>query len=156
MDLPVPTHLQKYLTPVGNKNSEYEVKGKIHCACGNESFKIFESNDRQIIKLLCRQCGREILLFDAGKHGWEGFVCNDDFLDRTLPFEKYICSKCGEASFGVTVHILSQGKEDFSEECDDDSFSPEDWVNAFEWITVSLLCSECKFSEKEWLDFETM
>ena len=45
---------------------------------------------------------------------------------------------------------LSEGKftfegEDFVDEClsDDDSFSFEDWVDAFEWISVSLTCEKC-------------
>ncbi len=34
MELPIPTHIQKYLMPVGEHNSEYEVTGQMYCDCG--------------------------------------------------------------------------------------------------------------------------
>ncbi len=158
MNLPIPTHLQLFLTPVGNKNSEFEVTGTIHCSCGCEKFEVWESNGRCFVKLICKKCGKEILLFDSGKHGWEGFVCHDDFLDRAEELQKFICPKCNEDVFGITVRISSQGKQDFIDECvsNDDSFSADDWVNGFDWITISLSCLKCDFEEKGWLDLETM
>ena len=38
----------------------------------------------------------------------------------------------------------------------DDSFSVEDWVDAFEWISISLICENCGEVSEEWLDTETM
>ena len=157
MDLPIPTHLQPFFSLVGDENNEYEVTGTVHCSCGYEEFEVWESNDCQIVKLKCKKCGKEIVVLDTGKHGWEGFVCNDDFLDRTLPFNKYVCDKCKEDSFKVTINITSLGKEDFISECvsNDDSFSEEDWVNGFEWIKISLSCDNCSY-EDDWVDLETM
>lgn len=156
--LPIPTHLQSILFPVGENNSEYEVTGIIRCHCGCERFEISESNGGQILKTVCKACKKEFVLFDGGKHGWDGFVCGDDFLDRETPFEQVCCRKCGENDFGITLHIASQGKESFAEEClaYDASFSSEDWVNAFEWISVSLSCASCGHSVKNWIDLETM
>ncbi|MDE7423430.1 MAG: hypothetical protein K2N51_07020 [Lachnospiraceae bacterium] len=158
MDLPIPTHLQQYFIPIGDKNSEYEVTGTIQCSCGSEKFQIWESDECHIIKGVCNQCGQEILLFDAGKHGWNGFVCNDDFVDRTLPFRRYNCPKCNRDIYSITIYISSQGKEDFLEECvsNDNSFSIDDWIDGFEWIEISLSCGECDFIEKDWVSFETM
>ena len=97
-------------------------------------------------------------MFDSGKHGWDGFVCKEDYLDRTLPFTVYTCKKCGSDSFEVTAVISSKGKQDFIDECvsGGDTFAPEDWVNGFGWINISLCCCSCRHSEKGWLDFETM
>ena len=72
MDFPIPTHLKSYLTLIGDNNNEYEITGSIHCSCGCEEFEVWESNDRQIVRLKCRQCGEEIVIFDSGKHGWNG------------------------------------------------------------------------------------
>lgn len=157
-DLPIPTHLKSLLLPIGNNNSEFEVTGIIKCHCGSENFEISESNEKQLLKIVCKNCKKEFILFDSGKHGWNGFICGDDFLDREMPLEQVCCSKCGENTFGLIVHISSQGKKDFSEEClaNDDSFSLKDWVDAFEWITVSVSCIKCNHSENNWLDFETM
>lgn len=157
-DLPIPTHLRKYMSPTGEENNEYQVTGLIQCVCGQEVFEVYESNDRQLVKLRCKTCGEEILLLDAGKHGWNGFVCKDDFLDRSQLLEKYGCQHCEEDAFRVAVRISSQGKQDFLEECiaHDDSFKAEDWVDAFEWITVSLTCEACGEAEEDWMDLEVM
>lgn len=158
MDLPIPTHLQPFLTLIGEENNEYEVTGTIHCSCGNEQFEVWESNKRHIVKLICKQCGKEIIVLDSDKHGWNGFVCQDDFLDRTLPYEKCDCLKCGHDAFHVEACISSQGKQDFLDECVlyDDSFSLNDWVDGFEWIGISISCANCSFEEKDWVNLETM
>lgn len=158
MDYPIPKHLQSFLTLIGKENSEYEVTGLIHCSCNCEQFEVWESNDRNIVKLICKQCGKEIILLDSGKHGWDGFVCKIDSLNRTLPFTKFYCPNCGQDVFKVLVWISSQGKQDFLDECvaNDDSFSLDDWVDGFEWITISISCTSCPFEEKDWVDLETM
>lgn len=157
-DLPIPKHLQEYLTPIGNNNSEYEVTGTINCSCGTDEFEVWESNQRRIIKLVCRHCGKELLLFDESKHGWNGYVCHENFLNHTLPLCKYACPDCHNDVFHVTVEITSQGKQDFLEECIafDDSFSPDDWVDGFESISVSLSCKMCQMPHDNWGVFETM
>ena len=100
----------------------------------------------------------EIVLFDAGKHGWDGYVCKDDFLDRNEPLVNYICEDCGKQVFQVKLKISSQGKQDFIDECvnNDDSFSEEEWVDAFEWININLVCDSCDSTVDGWLDLETM
>ncbi len=157
-NFPIPTHMWSYLVLTGEENNEFEVTGTIRCTCGQEYFEVYESNDRHLVKLRCKVCGQEIVLLDAGKHGWNGFVCKDDFLDRSLPFEKYGCPSCGEDVFRVGVHISSQGKQDFLEECVayDATFKAEDWVDAFEWITIALTCEACGETEEDWVDLETM
>ena len=157
-ELPVPTHLKNNFIPIGTDNTEYKVTGRIFCNCGNTSFEVWESNDREIDKLICSNCGKDMLLFDSGKHGWNGFVCKMDFLDRTKLFNKYSCGKCSCDHFEVTSDISSQGKQDFTDECvsNDNSFKPDDWVDGFEWITISLSCCNCRSIEKDWLDLETM
>ena len=158
MDLPIPKHLQEIIYPIGMKNSEFEVTGEVRCTCGCKSFEIWESNDRQLVKTVCENCKKEYLLFDSGKHGWNGFVCGDDFLDREMPLKQYGCSKCKEYDFSIVICISSQGKADFEEDCllNDDSFTLNDWINAFDWITISLSCKKCGATDRKWLDFETM
>ena len=158
MQLPIPKHLQPFFTPTGEKNSEFEVTGGVKCTCGRQRFEVWESNDRLIVKLVCPDCSKEIIAFDSGKHGWDGFVGGCDFVDRSLPWERYGCPQCAGSLFRVTIHIMSQGKQDFIKECvaHDGSFSPDDWVNAFEWIDISLECENCRHTENRWLDMEIM
>jgi hypothetical protein len=110
-----------------------------------------------IVKLGCKKCNVEIIIFDEGRHGWNGFVCKDDFLDRSQAFQIVLCEKCEADTFKVMVKISSQGKQDFIEECisNDDSFTVEEWVDGFELITISLKCAECGYTE-EWMECETM
>ena len=158
VELPIPTHLRTFLVPAGENNDEFSVTGAIRCPCGGEHFALTESNDRGIVKLVCSGCGREILLFDAGKHGWDGFVGEMDLVDREAPFHPYACPACGKTHFAVAVTVRSQGKEDFWREavsqCGD--FSLDDWVDGFEWIGATLTCAHCGKAEKDWLDWETM
>lgn len=62
MDLPVPSHLKGFLVPEEEDSSEYEVTGNIYCTCGSMYFEILENNNKQVVKLICRKCKKEILL----------------------------------------------------------------------------------------------
>ncbi len=159
MELPIPRHLTEYLIPVPEEeNCEFQVTGTLRCTCGCEAFSVMESNDGLLARAACRNCGKEIELLDAGKHGWNGFVCHLDPLDRTEKLWKAACEECKGEHFRVRVWISSQGPEDFMSECvaHDDSFNGEDWVDAFEWMQVSLECLHCGIEMDNWLDYEAM
>ena len=154
--LPIPTHMNSILVPVGDKNSGFEVTGKIKCPCGNECFEIWESNDRQIVTIVCTKCKEKVVLFDGGKHGWDAVMCGQDGLDREMPSRQFFCPECGESAFRITVYISSPGIVDFAENLSDENeFTLDDWVNAFDWITVSLSCEKCGWADEDWLDCET-
>ena len=159
MDYPIPRHLKDFLIPLQEEdNCEFQVTGTIQCTCGCQIFSVTESNDGLFAKIRCRDCEKEIELLDAGKHGWNGFVCHMDTLDRSQPLWKAVCEECKSEHFRVKVWISSQGKEDFLSECaaHDGSFAEEDWVDAFEWIQVSLECGRCGMDMDNWLDYEAM
>ncbi|MCQ2595582.1 MAG: hypothetical protein MJ196_10005 [Treponemataceae bacterium] len=158
MDFPVPAHLKEYLILDESEQTEFEVSGSIKCTCGGHNFEVLSSNRRLFVKLHCHKCGNQFVLFDAGKHGWNGFVCKDDYINREEPLEKYQCSKCRNGIFNIKLNITSQGRQDFIDECagSDDSFAEDEWVNAFEWIKIGLNCSGCQSKEADWLDAETM
>ena len=172
---PMPTHLKDILIPTGNKNSELHVEGAVKCSCGCENFHITIYADTEkgypvvcgyndsyalIVKAVCMDCRRKHLIFDSNKHGWNGFVCHEDV---EVPDEKLVrwnCTKCGCDTHGIKLGINSHGKQDFIDEsgiADGDSdFSEDDWVNAFDWITIDINCFKCMRHDKKWIDFETM
>jgi len=160
MDLPIPSHLRDIMIPVGESNSTFEVTGILRCSCGHDRFRVASAYDRLIVTVYCEKCGKEHLLFDAWKHGWDGFVCRGNIRqpEDPQPPIRETCRKCGSDLYRVKVWISSQGPDDFLEECvnNDPSFSAEDWVDAFEWITVGLTCADCGEAERDWLDLETM
>ena len=179
--LPIPIHLEHILIPKG-ENNEFEVTGDLKCDCGNNEFTIsfigkyqdgivtlckYEDVFYLAIKCKCKKCGKLHVIFDNNLHGWNGFVCSDENEFNgyeNFPIEIYqkswLCPKCNNDSHIISVNISSQGKADFISEVlensEDARFVEEDWVNAFEWITISLKCLTCGFEDKEWIDYETM
>ncbi len=161
MEFPIPSHLKNYLELISDENDEYKVTSIIKCKCGSESFSIYESNNKMIVKIVCSSCNKELILFDEGKHGWNGFICNDDFLNRAEPLKVTKYSKCNEDEFKIVVTVTSQGKQDFIDESGlenglGETLNESDWVNAFEWISADITCLSCKNEDEHWLDCETM
>lgn len=163
---PIPTHLKDILTLLGEENDEFQVYGSIKCECGCEAFHLLayadpEDDDNYIspLKAICKNCGEEYLIFDETKHGWNGFVCHDgnEIPDELLT--EMHCPECDCDIHEIKVSISSQGKQDFIDEAGIDSdsdMSEDDWVNAFEWISIGVKCLDCGYDNEEWLDLETM
>ena len=173
--LPMPTHLENTLIPMGDKNNEFRVDGVIRCSCGYECFhvKIYANTEKGypqvckyqdgyalVIRVVCMDCGKEYLVFDDSKHGWNGFICRDGVTVPEDKLKSWNCPKCSCDIHHVEVGIRSQGKEDFIDEIGIadgvTEFNESDWVNAFEWITIGLKCFNCGHDEEEWIDYETM
>lgn len=137
-----------------------------NCQDGIITLSQYEEVFYLVIKCKCKECGKNHLTFDNNLHGWNGFVCSEfefkgyeNFLIER--YEKtWLCPKCNNDAHKVSVTISSQGKDDFITEVLENSggtrFVEDDWVNAFEWITISLKCLKCGFEDREWIDYETM
>lgn len=173
--LPIPTHLKNIFVPIGDENNEFNVDGIIRCQCGCECFHIkiyadtengypqvceYNGNYALVIKAVCKDCGKEHLIFDSSKHGWNGFVCHDGI---TVPDEELIswnCPKCNYHIHNIGISISSQGKQDFIDESGisdgEIDLIENDWVNAFDWITIGLKCFDCGHDDEKWIDYETM
>ncbi|MBQ8611446.1 MAG: hypothetical protein IJ412_07020 [Oscillospiraceae bacterium] len=158
IELPIPTHLKDHFVPLGDKNTGRQVSGAIRCSCGCGDLAVWSSNERRLVIPVCGQCEKIFLLFDAGRHGWNGFVCGEDPLVRSEPVEEFCCPKCGQSSFGIGAVITSQGKEDFCRQAltGEDDLTPEDWVNAFDYIGISLRCRNCGWTDRRWSRQETL
>ena len=172
---PIPNHLKDILIQTGNKNNENRVDGIIRCSCSQESFHIKVFADTRngfpqvckyagdyalVVEAVCMDCGKPQLLFDKSKHGWDGFVCHDGVSVPTEELKSWNCSKCDCDIHNIGICLLSQGKEDFIDETGisdgETEFSEDDWVEAFEWITIDLNCYGCGCNDKKWIDYETM
>ena len=171
--LPIPKHLKNILKPIGKGNNEFEVTGKIVCDCGSEKFtiaivadeidnviKTIEIDDSffLIVKAKCNDCSKEHLIFDNTYHGYDGFVCGLGG-SKNLPrpdTKNWACNKCQKTNHSLIVMINSQGKKDFVEVCENGKFNIEDWVEAFGWITIKVICNSCGEVNDEWISYETM
>jgi hypothetical protein len=172
---PIPKHLNSIFKPIGDTNTEFAVIGKIVCDCGNDNFNIsFVGDDRDydidkvikvknvygndflIVKVKCINCNKEHLIFDDDFHGWNGFICGDDSKNLERPKSKiWACNKCRNINHSLAVTINSQGQEDFLEGAGKE-FDKNDWLEAFEWITINVECKNCGERNEEWISYETM
>ena len=116
---PIPTHLKPFLTPLGEKNSELFVTGVIRCKCGHLLFTPYANEAGTVAAAKCRSCGSKILLFHAGRHGWDGFVAKAGYLydlsGRLTAMDT--CPHCRQkTAFGLRASITSAGRQDFIDE----------------------------------------
>lgn len=160
---PIPTHLKPFLTPLGEKNSELSVTGVIRCRCGHLLFTPYANEAGTVAAAKCRSCRSKILLFHAGRHGWDGFVAKAGYLydlsGRLTAMDT--CPHCRQkTAFGLRVSITSAGRQDFIDESeltdeDGNALSEEDWVNAFDSFRLDVICAACGKSTDSVIDIET-
>lgn len=116
-----PKHLEKILR-VTDYDDRGTLDGKIVCECGCETFGVRyfgeiyppncigvqamgENRYACVVKAVCRNCGKEWLLFDYSKHGYDGFICEDGV---TVPDEKLVTAVAGEErDFEVEISLSS-------------------------------------------------
>ncbi len=171
--LPLPTHLKDTLIVDESKFDGHSLDGAIRCACGCEEIRLrFYGEDRGDflrvkkyqddyglrISGVCSRCGKSHELFDMAKHGYNGFVCGDGRPVADSDLEGYRCHGCGGSGFSVEMGIELEDLEQFIEEVVDyepEKYRPEDYVDAFDWVTISLKCKGCGKSLENWVNFET-
>lgn len=150
----------------------HDIDGSLKCTCGCEKFSfrnfanyynaqpcVFPKNDgfAFVIKVVCADCNKNWVVMDLSKHGYDGFVCRNGLSVDESELKKYLCPKCGKEYFLVKVGIEAEDKEQFIEECVSeypDEFSPDDYIDAFNWITVSVKCCNCEMTCEEWISLE--
>lgn len=165
---PIPTHLKDILVVDESCSDIHDIEGKIVCVCGGDKFRILQNENHKRsdhlpygewdgikINAICEKCGKTYLLFDQATQGYDGFVCHDFKTASDDNLTSLKCKKCGKEVFSVKLGIEVEDKEQFEECVTDypDEFSPEDFVNAFNWITVDTCCDSCK-SNDEWISLE--
>lgn len=158
----IPTHLQNIYHLDMDKSEPDFLTGRIKCTCGCVSFRMLHNNDEDrehslMLKLICTDCEKEWLLLDEATQGYDGFVCHDGTSAPDSELKTRICPTCGKAHFAVTMTIEPEDYEQFQEEVVTeypDEFKPSDFVDAFNWMTISLRCTHCGHSDNGWIDME--
>src|SRR4030042_1407586 len=163
--MPVPGYLKDILIPNNNVIDEKPLVGNLCCSCKNTDFELLypgQTHEFQgkkipcdveidgitffLIKVKCVKCGSEYVLLDADFHGWNGFLCHNEkkaLLPRP-PLTQWKCLFCGDIPHKATIKISSQGKRFFKEETDGE-YDEDKWPDAFEWFSMSIICSKCAF-----------
>ena len=151
----VPTHLKPYFVQRADKESKTHITGDIRCNCGCMVFAAHHSKDDDCIyRVTCADCQKEILLFDARRHGWDAIVCHMPGEYLQAGEENAVCPKCGGEHFHVTVWIEPTEKAEFVS-CVEGELPESEWVNAFAWFAAHLTCDDCGCKQRDWADVET-
>ncbi len=103
----------------------------------------------------CTHCEKEILIFDISKHGYNALTTNTKYLNNYKMQKKSSCRKCKNDIYKVHVKIDHMGKDDVLQE-GSNVISEENWVDAFDWITIDIECSKCGNISKSWVNLEVM
>ena len=154
-ELPVPTYLKPFLVPEPYKGETAQLAGEIRCTCGGVAFSAHRNiDDDNRFHGVCRNCDKDILLFDAHRHGWDALVCHVPAEDADAGESTETCPKCGSNSFAVTVWIEPTNVEEFVS-CVEGELPDEEWVNAYFWFAAHLTCIGCGKKLRGWADIET-
>jgi hypothetical protein len=172
--MPVPSHLRGLVLPKSPVVDEGPLDAFVSCSCGGRSFHLLFPRQTHlyngekipctaeidgkfffVLRAHCAACSREFLLFDADRHGWNGFVCHDAeqaALPRP-PLEPWKCLACDHTEHEASIQIQTQGREDFVSEAGDDG-DAERWPDG--WLSMSIHCTYCGKATPEWVSYETM
>lgn len=158
-EFPIPTHLKNIIAVDTEKSNKDGVRGEIKCTCGCDVFNVYHNLNREYnpsvsyseqislkIRIKCCNCSSEYTLFDAATQGYDGFVCHDGKTANDESLNMYQCEECNSNSFGINVDIEAEDYDQFVEECVEESpeeFEPENYVDAFNWIVITLKCNDC-------------
>ncbi len=157
---PIPTHLKNLLSVDVPNSVDNGLSGNIICPCGCSNFNVYHNLNREYnpsipyveseslkVLLKCTSCNTSHILLDAATQGYDGFVCHDGVTAKDDTLEQYYCDSCESSDFQIYVDIEVEDYDQFIDECVEefpDKFSPEDYVDAFNWIVITLTCNNCK------------
>jgi hypothetical protein len=118
----------------------------IRCPCGNLSLILKGEREQGSsefygpVSIKCKNCGKDSLLFDPSRHGYDGELSQFDATFNGDNESIYQCNKCNHQQFEVGV--LLEVQENESELFDNEHKNrPEDFFNS---ISVYCICSWCK------------
>lgn len=160
----VPKHLEKILHVT--EPEDRTASGRVICECGCKLFgiryfgEVFDADGEEYptvsitdcnggsalaVKAVCRDCGKEYMLFDFAKHGYDGLICGDGVISPESEFTEF--TEGEENLFEINMTVEFDDEEQFLEEIVNDppegmTFTPEDRPNIWSWIGIDLTSAE--------------
>jgi hypothetical protein len=174
--MPTPSHLKGVVVTDDTAFDEEPLVAPVRCPCGGEVFEVLypgqtrdwsgqtvpcvaEVGGRFFLVLIvrCTACGREHLLLDKDKHGYNGYVCHDpDQSSLSRPdLTPWRCQGCTGTAHRVVVTVCTAGRDHFEGETEGE-FDPETWPEAFSWFRLGVRCIACDRDTPDLIDYETM
>lgn len=102
-----------------------------------------------IIKAVCPNCGREIVLFDNRKHGYDGMTAKHENAMNYIPHFK----QKGKTSYRIEMTIENDSSLEEFQEASGFKCSAEFYSNSFSWIRIYGIDAMGK--KKKLYDYET-
>jgi hypothetical protein len=172
---PAPKHLEPLLQR-DLSSEDADIVGRIRCGCGSEVLiplfvgsrneeagshylQVTEIDGNWFLRLGCRcpKCSTDSLIFDDHFHGWNGFVCAEEYA-RSLArpdFDQWHCQKCRSLHHRLAITIQTDDMETAIEE-GGDLITEQNWFEAFGWFTLDVTCADCGHGPNRIIDHETM
>ena len=107
---------------------------------------LYPDNDKIVMEVRCRKCGKVIPVFDSCYDGYEQCT-NYRYVYRSA--KPIACTKCQSNNFRVNI------KYEYPDVNELEKLEIVERDNAFTWIWVALECNECGTRYKKFIDCET-
>lgn len=154
-----PKHLKEIFHHTGIDDTE----GDIVCTCGCKTFgvkyygepyngyiclhKVAKMRYGLVVKSICSECKKEWLLFDYGKHAYNGLICVEGDGVYISDSELVDFTAEGEETFEISISFEIDDEEQFLEEIVQNppegmSFTMEDRLNIWSWVVIDLKCAK--------------
>lgn len=124
----------------------------------NVLVKAYEGQYTLYIMVRCAKCGKEWVIFDYTKHGYNVLVSKNEVRIPDNLIEEWYCPKCRGNLFTVKITIEPEDQEQFVEDVvtgENRNRSADDYIEAFGWIMIDLTCKKCSHEIERWVDLET-
>jgi hypothetical protein len=176
--MPAPSHLTHWLARMPSRCTGRKCVGHVQCPCGSRKIRLSTSGMRMehgkrfpqtvqigdkfyfIITVICAECGKDHVLFDANLHGWNAVV-GGDATDRETaaaanpPMIGWTCDGCDATEHTASMELISEGRQDAMEESGG-VLDETNWQEGFGWINISIACCHCGQKVPNWVSYETM
>lgn len=110
-----------------------------------------------LLEAMCVNCGKKISIFNSETDGYNALLnsSNTSYEKDFFMQKKSKCRRCGSDHSKIEVNISNIGRKELLSE-PGNGVKEFNWEDAFDWITVDLICSCCGRISKKYLDIETM
>lgn len=159
----IPKKIQPFFnTTLQTKDGDNNlIKGILTC-CNAHDFEVFvlgkikhsvfskmclyPENDKIVIEVRCRKCGKVISVFNSSCDGYE--QCGKDQYTH-VPTKPINCKECQNGGFFVGIKYEYPDIQELKE------LEITEIDNAYTWIWITLECNNCGTRYKNFVDYET-
>ena len=159
----IPKKIQPYFKETHQtKDGENNLTKGILSCCNDHDFEVLvfgrmkhsilskmclcPDNDKVVIEVRCRKCGKDISVFDSSCDGYE--QCGKDQYTH-VPTKPIDCKNCKNGGFSVGIKYEYPDIQELKE------LEITEIDNAFTWIWITLECNNCGTRYRNFVDCET-